>query len=159
MQGKKLVNLDNNLMLKSENIEYNNDTLKNTLDKIIESGSNNNGSWIKFSDGTMICSGKIDKSSFDGNEQSFYTEAQGIKIYRSNDPWINFPLSFKNNNIILDLNVENNGTGCRLQIPRIANIGTNNFHIQILALEDFYNNGLAMQALICVHWQAIGKWK
>jgi hypothetical protein len=32
MQGKKLVNLDNNLMLKSENIEYNNDTLKNTLD-------------------------------------------------------------------------------------------------------------------------------
>lgn len=50
-----MVNLDNNLILKSENIEYNNDTLKNTLDKTIESGSNDNGSWIKFSDGTLIC--------------------------------------------------------------------------------------------------------
>jgi hypothetical protein len=59
VQGKKLVNLDNNLILKSENIEYNNDTLKNTLDKTIESGSNDNGSWIKFSDGTMVCQKKF----------------------------------------------------------------------------------------------------
>ena len=48
--NKTKVNLDNNLILKSENVEYNNDTLKNTLDKIIESGSNDNGRWIKYSD-------------------------------------------------------------------------------------------------------------
>ena len=126
---------------------------------IVESGSNDNGSWIKFSDGTMICNGKIDKSLFDGNEQSFYTEAQGIKIYRSDDPWVNFPLPFSDNNVTLNLSVENTGAGCRLQIPRIANIETNRFHIQLLALEDFYNNGLAIQSISYVHWQAIGRWK
>lgn len=35
MQGKTKVNLKNNLILKSENIEYNDNTLKNHLDKEI----------------------------------------------------------------------------------------------------------------------------
>lgn len=52
---KTLVDLDNNLMLRSENIEYDGDSLKNKLDTVIESGSNENGNYIKFSDGTMIC--------------------------------------------------------------------------------------------------------
>lgn len=55
--AKTLVDLDNNLMLRSENVEYGGDSLKNKLDKIIESGSNENGNYIKFSDGTMICTG------------------------------------------------------------------------------------------------------
>lgn len=55
--NKTLVDLDNNLMLRSENIEYDGDSLKNELDTIIESGSNSNGSWVKFSNGTMICYG------------------------------------------------------------------------------------------------------
>lgn len=56
-----MINLDNNLILKSENVEYDNDTLKNELDtlnstisNIVQSGSNSNGNWIKFSDGTII---------------------------------------------------------------------------------------------------------
>ena len=60
-------------MLKSENIEYNNDTLKNTLDKIIESGSNNNGSWIKYSDGTMICYAEIRREVNFGQSGNSYT--------------------------------------------------------------------------------------
>lgn len=55
--NKTIIDLDNNQILRSQNIEYNNDTLKNTLDKIIESGSNDKGSWIKYNDGTMICYG------------------------------------------------------------------------------------------------------
>lgn len=58
--NKTKVNLDNNIILKSENVEYNNDTLKNTLDKIIESGSSSYGSWIKYSNGIMICYGSKD---------------------------------------------------------------------------------------------------
>lgn len=34
MNNKTMINLDNNLMLKSENIEYNNDSLKNILDEL-----------------------------------------------------------------------------------------------------------------------------
>ena len=34
MNNKTMINLDNNFMLKSENIEYNNDSLKNILDEL-----------------------------------------------------------------------------------------------------------------------------
>ena len=84
--NKTKVNLDNNLILKSENVEYNNDTLKNTLDKIIESGSNDNGSWIKYSDGIMICYRKIEKTVA-------ITNAYGT-LYKGIIEDINFPQSF-----------------------------------------------------------------
>ncbi len=63
MQNKELVDLENNKMLRSENIEYNSDSLKDTLDKIIESGSNANGNYIKYSNGTMICTKKVSFTS------------------------------------------------------------------------------------------------
>lgn len=53
--NKTKIDLNDNLILRSENVEYNNDTLKNYLGTIIESGSNSNGNWIKYIDGTMIC--------------------------------------------------------------------------------------------------------
>lgn len=57
---KTVIDLDNNLIIRSENIEHEDDTLKNYLDsRIIDSGSNNNGNWIKYSDGTMICTKKV----------------------------------------------------------------------------------------------------
>ena len=89
MQGKKLVNLDNNLMLKSENIEYNNDTLKNTLDKIIESGSNETGEYIKYANGRLITMHEVTRNL----ER---TKTWG-NLYESNiqADLGNYPISFK----------------------------------------------------------------
>ena len=78
--NKTKVNLDNNLILKSENVEYNNDTLKNTLDKIIESGSNDNGRWIKYSDGTMICYASVLREINFYSSGSSYTGETTSKI-------------------------------------------------------------------------------
>lgn len=52
--NKTKIDLDSDLILRSENIEYNNDTLKNILDTIVESGSNDDGNWIKFSNGIIV---------------------------------------------------------------------------------------------------------
>ena len=44
--------------LDAENIPYQaggSDTIKDKIDGIIESGSNSNGNYIKYADGTMIC--------------------------------------------------------------------------------------------------------
>ncbi len=57
--NKQKIDLENDKILRSENIEYNNDTLKNTLDKIVESGTNTNGTYIKYASGIMICAKKI----------------------------------------------------------------------------------------------------
>ena len=77
-------------MLKSENIEYNNDTLKNTLDKIIESGSNSNGSWIKYSDGTLIQYGLLVKNLNITNISS------QVDWYYSDGYVVEFPANFAN---------------------------------------------------------------
>ena len=52
--NKIKVNLTNNLILKSKNIEYKDGTLKDCLDNIIDSGSNSNGEYLKFANGIMI---------------------------------------------------------------------------------------------------------
>lgn len=42
----------------------------NYVNGIVESGSNANGNWIKYADGTMICTKRIEPSEF-GNVQSY----------------------------------------------------------------------------------------
>lgn len=60
--------------------------IKNVVNGMIESGSNNNGSWIKYSDGTMICYRKIEKTVA-------ITDVYGT-LYKGIIEDINFPQSF-----------------------------------------------------------------
>ena len=75
--NKQKIDLENNKILRSENIEYNNDTLKNTLDKIVESETNTNGTYIKYADGTMICYNTVshENVSITSTWGSFYESA------------------------------------------------------------------------------------
>lgn len=59
--NKTKIDLNDNLILKSENIEYKNNILTDFLDKntIYDSGTNSNGSWIRYKNGIMICIKKI----------------------------------------------------------------------------------------------------
>ena len=51
----------------------------------VEKGSNNNGNYIKYSDGTMICSNKITRTVNITNsyEGSYYANVQGIYFPKS----------------------------------------------------------------------------
>lgn len=59
--NKQKIDLENNKMLRSENIEYKNNILTYFLDNntIYDSGTNTNGSWLKYANGIMICIKKI----------------------------------------------------------------------------------------------------
>lgn len=59
--NKTKIDLNDNLILKSENIEYKNNILTDFLDNntIYDSGTNTNGSWLKYANGIMICIKKI----------------------------------------------------------------------------------------------------
>ena len=41
--------------LNATNLNQLQTNIENAINSVVESGSNNNGSWIKYSDGTMIC--------------------------------------------------------------------------------------------------------
>ena len=122
-------------MLKSENIEYNNDTLKNTLDKIIESGSNDNGSWIKYSDGTLIQYGI---NVYDPSSGADYKE-------------VIFPKSFINTSYYFSPSPSYN-----YYINVVIVIGT----IETTRLRVFVQKGNeAMDQTQPFRWFAIGRWK
>lgn len=133
--NKTKVNLDNNLILKSENVEYNNDTLKNTLDKIIETGSNSNGSWIKYSDGTLIQYGI---NEYDPSSGTDYKE-------------VTFPNSFINTSYYFSPSPSYN-----YYINVVMVIGT----IETTRLRVFVQKGNdAMDQIQPFRWFAIGRWK
>ena len=144
--NKTKVNLDNNLILKSENVEYNNDTLKNTLDKIIESGSNDNGSWIKYSDGTMIQYGSIKKNV------SITTLSNSGKYYYQDDINIILPTSFVDGNYFSNVISVNNQNGSQ-NVYSVRNKKQSKFDFCLSSLISFSSNDNTFW------WIAIGRWK
>lgn len=151
-----LINFVNNSepYLNAENLNNN----FNECFNIIETGTNNNGNYVKFSDGTMICSAFLDKTRF-LNSSNTYSTAQNINIYRSNSPQITFPQQFIDNNIILNITPSTSTNGTRISWSRYYNITKSNVEIQLLGLEPYIENGVAYTNLLGVSYIAIGKWK
>lgn len=144
--NKTKVNLDNNLILKSENVEYNNDTLKNTLDKIIESGSNDNGSWIKFGDGTLIQYGSIKKNV------SITTLSNSGKYYYQDDINIILPTSFVDGNYFSNVISFSNQNGSQ-NVYSVRNKKQSKFDFCLSSLISFSSNDNTFW------WIATGRWK
>lgn len=144
--NKTKVNLDNNLILKSENVEYNNDTLKNTLDKIIETGSNSNGSWIKYLNGIMICYGKTTKNvsitNFSNSQKYYYQDDINIKL----------PISFIDSDYYSNVIAVNNQNGSQ-NVYAIRNKTQSKFDFCLSSLISFSSNNNTFW------WLAIGRWK
>ena len=75
----------------TENV-YSASAVDNKLAQIIQSGSNANGSYIKYSDGTMICYGNY---SFNSSNSDYWGN-----FYRSENYTINFPQGFSTTPIV-----------------------------------------------------------
>ena len=144
--NKTKVNLDNNLILKSENIEYNNDTVKNILDKISESGSNDNGSWIKFGDGTLIQYGSIKKNV------SITTASSSGKYYYQDDINIILPTSFVDGNYFSNVISVSNQNGSQ-NVYSVRNKKQSKFDFCLSSLISFSSNDNTFW------WIATGRWK
>ena len=125
---------------------------------IIEEGSNENGEYIKYSNGTLIQWGTIAKEGY-LQPSNLYNTVQGIKWYRSEVVAVNFPKPFISSKYSLQLEVKNGASGARVLIPRIGTKSTSLFNNQLIGLEEFTSNGTSYTNLDSVNWLAIGKWK
>lgn len=116
----------------------------NYVNGIVESGSNENGNWIKFNDGTIICTKSIDVS--------FDTYSQDGIIYFYDLTNLNFPQTFT---IIHSINVNFNSTrvGC---YPWVGIYNTTLSSISRVRLFNYYNPSNNTGTLYIT---AIGKWK
>ncbi len=117
-------------------------TLNDTIGNIIESGSNTNGSYIKWSDGTMICYKRMDygEKSITKEWGSFY-ESDRLTIGNYPQAFIEIPRIF-----IMDLNYS--------FIEKESN------SITKTAWGDFYSTRpVSSTQRVIIDCFAIGKWK
>lgn len=126
---------------------------------ITEKNTNDNGTWCKLADGTMICRGYIPKSEF-LTTTDYYTEVQGIKFYRSNAPIVTLPAEFATNGYSLSFEVINAPSGSRFMTPRVNGSKTETtFEVQLVGVEQWLSTGDAYKNLVEVRYTAIGTWK
>lgn len=127
---------------------------------IVESGSNSNGYYIKWSNGDLICRKSTKKDSFK-NTTSISTTVQNIKIYRSNTYTWNYPIKFATTpNISIAVATGWADGSSRFCLGKITGTPTASaVEIQLLGLEDFIENGVGYTNLNRVDLIAIGKWK
>lgn len=112
----------------------------------IEKITNENGTAIKFPDGTMIQYGV-----FDTNKRDFTTEF-GSVFYNNSYSTINFPLSFIEAPESVTINQE---LGGYLGGSSLAGLPTaSNMRVFLYIAKSGVLNRNAM-----IYWQAIGKWK
>lgn len=122
------------------------------------SGSNANGNYIKYDDGTLIQWGIIDKTKF-LNSSATSTAVQGINWYRSNNPSISLPTSFIDTNYSVNLTVLEGISGSRFIIPETFSKTATGMTVQLIGVEDFTSSGTAYSNLTSVSYIAIGRWK
>lgn len=106
---------------------------------IVESGSNENGSWVKFSDGTMIQWGRKTLQNVEF--------AQTGGIYYSQRQVFPFPQVF-----IQNPSISISGT-----TSNICWIGNSTSNTEQFTFNVLHSNETTRTVLI--EWQAIGKWK
>lgn len=120
-------------------------TLQTTVGNIIDSGTNNLGTWIKYIDGTMICTKKINKTvTIDTGWGSMY-ESQPIDLGNYAQTFISVP--------IINVTVQNdNNTAGILEF--IGNPTTQSIGKVILARAT-----TTFSQQYAFHVIAIGRWK
>lgn len=113
---------------------------------IIESGSNDNGEYVKFYDGTMMCRGIVRLTS---NEQ----KTSGGLTYYCADTYVNFPFEFSNMDVqkiqmTSEVRHENMNYICNTYaVPQ----SKTQARISLQTTQKNYERGIM--------WTAIGKWK
>lgn len=124
----------------TENV-YSASAVDNKLAQIIQSGSNANGSYIKYSDGTMICYGSTSLNEVSVSD--YYSFCK-----RTNSLTITFPMEFDE---VPNVTITNQGFG--IFSYTINNITANNFSYYAFTYPSGSNISGSLQ------YVAIGKWK
>lgn len=145
--GSEVVNsLDGNETNKAPSVNI----VNNALSNIIESGSNDNGEWIKYGDGTMICYGTWSIGPFTTGGNSI-----GSLYYGDINVWHSFPKEFISKPIVsFDIyDTRSSFTGSIWLQKKLTTVETARFgNVRVLSATNTTLN-------IAIDFIAIGRWK
>ena len=118
---------------------------ENAINGVVESGSNTNGKYIKFNDGTMIC---FNTKKYQFNKANF--SSSGTNAYKVNQ-WIEFPVNFiEEPTVIISNRGITDGWGW---------IGEFNCNNEIITSVTFFSTKTSSTMDAKISWIAIGRWK
>lgn len=120
-----------------------------TLGEIIDSGSNSNGKWIKFGDGTMICWNKIYAT---GNQLGFTTNYGSIYYPDTAITWT-YPISFYSSPRVELTSRFQGGVGGGVNLSSEPGTISSTFYMYYSKSFTFSSNQVSVECF------AIGKWK
>lgn len=113
---------------------------------IVESGSNENGSWVKYSDGTLIQYGSIQ------NNISITVLSNSGKYYYQDDISLILPIRFANDSYYSNVIPVNNQNGSQ-NVYSVRNKTQSKFDFCLSSLISYSSNNNTFW------WFAIGRWK
>lgn len=128
---------------------------------VVDSGSNANGTYIKYDDGTLVCTHTLPKDDFLA-PSPYSSLVQGINWYRSEPASWLYPEQFISVNAIVNIQPRMGAGGTRLAWSRYSDTGETNTktgEIQLIGVEDWTLTGQAYIDLIDVQLVAYGRWK
>ena len=116
--------------------------VESAINGVVESGSNDNGYWVKYSDGTMECYGtkSYESTAFAATGNVYYRDLSGVT----------FPVPFKENEIIVPTCSMAMGNVGAITPISVSNTGISGFSVL---------SASSSARGITVYWRAIGKWK
>ena len=150
--AEKITNNISNTKTTGTTNTYSCDYINNTINSIIESGSNENGNWIKYADGTMICTATKVFENIDVNTSwgNLYETAE-LTLGNFPQQFISTPTGI---NCIMITNTNTNNKGSAGFIEYIIETTTTSWGKTAIAKATS-----SVAANIGLSLIAIGKWK
>lgn len=139
--------VNNQTKLNAEDFQENADKIDELVDfsnSVIESGTNSSGSYVKYSDGTMVCYGNIEFNIGTMTQRSPFWQ------YQDDDLSISFAKPFVSKPIVTGTVVAGNYASLLYVINCVQEKIT---QINVLTLSDASNQKTN------INYTAIGKWK
>lgn len=142
------IKLNNNNYIDSTGITHNRELLSTILNNkiIYDSGSNSNGNWIRFTDGTMIQYGKVEKNV------TISTRSSATQWYYDDGYKVNFPKNFISTSYFSTV-TNYYGGNITLNVYSLTAQSTSGFEFNLSCSITITN------ATINFGWFAIGWWK
>lgn len=119
---------------------------ENAINSIIESGSNANGNWIKYSDGTLIQWGGYDTG------HTIFTTSYGNIYYDNSNHTITFPQSFVGDRPSVSLTPFFQGGMGGANMRGLPSASSVSCYVYSVISYTYSSN-------VIIYWTAIGKWK
>lgn len=134
---------DDSTRVNAENLNKLQDNVETGINGVVESGSNENGSWTKWADGTMICTKSVEGTTNFSTAWGSLYESSSISLGNYAMPFAEKPKVTITNNKYTGYWLENH-----------SEQGTSNAGRVTLLRPNSYNNATYGLDII-----AIGKWK